>query len=231
MADESIKAKDYTENKECQVPLLERLVDRFKNVGWIMPEKQFDLYHAIKNDIIVHGKHSLKHNVCDVGCGLGVGANILSQEAKFVWGIDKEDDFIRFAKQMFAREMKPQVTFDTVNIMNFKRETMKFHVVTMIEVIEHIDDYQKALDWIKRLGKRGKTTYYISSPNRNSDNIQDDTPRNEYHVREWSAAEFYDVMIDNFEQVMLYNHDLKKDVDLDTTTTPLVAKCKNAIRK
>ena len=69
-----------------------------------------------------------------------------------------------------------------------------------------------------------KTLGFITTPNRNSPDIQKDKPRNPHHVREWTAAEFWDVMCKNFKSVTLYKHDLSGTVDLDTTETPIVAK-------
>lgn len=219
----------YKEHEEKDIDMVHRLCDRFKNVGLVMPNKQREIYEAIRNEIVMTGRYKLKNTVCDVGCGTGIGSNILSEEAKFVWGIDKSEEHINFANQMFSRKALPQVTFDVVDILEFPRETMKFSIVAMIEVIEHIDDYQTALDFVKGRLCKNSTVLYISSPNRNSPDIQDDTPRNDFHVREWTAGEFYDVMIKNFKSVNLYKWDLTEKVDLDTKYTPLVAKCKGLL--
>ena len=220
---------EYKENPEIEIPMVERLFDRFKNCGLVMPQKQQEMYHAIKKDIIVHEKFSVKKTIVDVGCGTGIGSNILSQEAKFVWGIDKSEESINFAKQMFEREKMPQITFDVVDINTFPRETMKFGAVVMIEVLEHIKDYQLALDFIKKRLCKEDTKVYISSPNRNSPELQKDTPENKYHCKEFTAAEFYDILIKNFKVVMLYNHNLTNDQDLDSQDTPLLAKCSGLI--
>jgi len=93
-------------------------------------------------------KYIWKPKVVDVGCGSGIGSNVLSQEADFVWGIDKNEWSIEFAKEAFTREKNgiyysSQVTFDQIDITEDTREFMKFEVVVAIEIIEHIFDYKK----------------------------------------------------------------------------------------
>lgn len=167
------------------------------------------------------GKHIWKPKVVDVGCGSGVGANIISQEADFVWGIDKNEWSIEFAKEAFTREKNsiyytPQLTFDVFDIVNDSRETMKFDIVVMIEVIEHIEDVDTFLRAvIKKFTKKDKrgdvhvpneaTEFFISTPNRNSPKIRKDHPENPYHVREWTAQEFHDMMLHYFEEVEMMN--------------------------
>src|SRR3990167_8980212 len=176
---------EYIENEEKEeIDIFERSMNRYREKGIFLPQKQREMYEAIKNDIIVWEKLSLKRKVVDVGCGIGIGSNILSQESIFVWGIDKSEKNIEVARQLFARRRLPQVTFDIVDLITFPRETAKFQIVTLIEVIEHIKDASKALQMLKaRFGKED-TIFYISSPNRNADELSKEKPENEYHVRE-----------------------------------------------
>lgn len=206
---------EYKKHPETRIDLVERLVDRFKNTGQVMGTGQKELYEAI-------APYCLGKVVYDVGCGLGIGTNILSHKARFVWGLDLEPTHISFARQMYGHE---NLRFDEYNLLSSTpREIVPAHIVTCIEVIEHIEDTDAALAGIKRF-MNDNTVLIISSPNRNSPTLQDDTPRNPLHVFEWTAAEFYDTMIKNFKSVTLYKHDLEEKVDLDTEHTPLVAQC------
>ena len=144
----------------------------------------------------------------------------MSQESHFVWGIDKNEWSIEFAKEAFTRERNNyyysgQLTFDVFDIMTDTRETLKVDVVTAIEVIEHIYDTDLFLrNIITKFAKKDKkgsynvpqpTTYFISSPNRNFVKIRKDRPENPYHCREWTAQEYVGLLRQYFENVLLMN--------------------------
>lgn len=204
----------YTENPELKLDMVARLFDRFKNTKLIMPESQRVFYQEL-------APYCLGKIVFDVGCGAGIGTNILAHKARFVWGLDLEENHIEFARAMFGCE---NIRFDQYDLLNATpRELATAHIVVLSEVIEHVQDYQALLSGLKKFMSE-KTVGFITTPNRNSDDIQNDTPRNPHHVREWSAGEFYDVMIKNFKIVTLYKHDLSETIDLDSKHTPIVAK-------
>lgn len=204
-----------------------------------------NMYTFIKNQCIkkvqAHAqfeKQIWKPNIVDVGCGSGVGSNILSQEAHFVWGIDKNEWSIEFAQEAFTREKNgiyysPQVTFDVFNILEDSRQVMQFDIVTAIEVIEHIYDTDKFLRALQRFTKKDKkgnvhvnppTEFYISTPNRNSKKIRKDHPDNTFHVREWTSSEFKNLLLKYFEQVELFDNTGKPVAD-DCADDIVLARC------
>jgi 2-polyprenyl-3-methyl-5-hydroxy-6-metoxy-1,4-benzoquinol methylase len=211
----------YKENPELPENMISKHVERFEKHGLVMPEEQRTIYQEITK--MITGLV-----VADIGCGTGIGTNILSQEARFVWGVDKDPKAIDFAKQMFER--KPscglgQVSFEVLDLVNPPtREHGKFHVITCVDVLEHIEDYQTALNTIKRFYESGKTTLFISTPNNSNEKFPKDHPLNPHHVRQWTCAEFYDIMIKNFQYVNLMSWNMKDLLDLNTTITPLVCK-------
>lgn len=198
-----------------------------KRVGKILWYPQRNMYTFIKNycmkKILSHPqypKYLWKPKIVDVGCGSGVGSNILSQEADFVWGIDKNDFSLEFAKECFTREKNglyysSQVTFDNFDIVNDTRETMKFDIVVAIEVLEHVYDTDKFLKGLIRFTKKNKqgqpvqgydaTEFFISSPNRNFRKIRKDRPENAFHVREWTSQELCGLLKDYFTEVSIMN--------------------------
>jgi 2-polyprenyl-3-methyl-5-hydroxy-6-metoxy-1,4-benzoquinol methylase len=233
-----ISDPEYMENPyAAEIDLVSRLHGRFQRTGWVMPEAQFRMYHAIKDTLLSPVQ---KHpefprfvwtpKVIDVGCGCGIGSNILSQRADFVWGIDKSEEAIHFARQMFARVKNevywsPQVSFDVIGVTAEPRELMKFDVVVSIEVIEHLADYRLLLAFLKRAGKPS-AAYFISTPNRDAwkGSGRAKRPRNPCHVREWNAREFREVLSEEFSRVELFNPDLVPVSD-ETAETPILARC------
>lgn len=212
-----------------------------------MPVSQRNIYRNLKNQLLTETqsyrgfpKQIHKPTICDVGCGLGIGANILSQEAQFVWGIDVDLHSIEFARQMFERQPNniyytPQLTFDVIDIHEEDRGLMTFDYVTCIEVIEHLpaDSADQLVSFLNRLFKKDKagayleneerTKAFVSTPNRNSPNIADATPNNEHHCFEATAGELYEFFTKKYRAVTVYDEHMVPQ-ELDTTATPLVFK-------
>ena len=216
--------------------------------GKLLWYPQRNMYTFIKNYCIQkamnhpqYPKYIWKPKIVDVGCGSGVGANIMSQEADFVWAIDKNEWSIEFCKEAFERVKNgiyynPQLTCDIFDIIKDTRETMKFDIVVAIEVIEHIEDTDKFLrsiiDKFTKKDKRGDvhipaeaTEFFISSPNRNFHKIRKDRPENPFHVREWAAQEYVGLLRQYFEEVSLMNQK-GEPVPEDTVADEVIfAKC------
>lgn len=233
----------YKENPEMEDKnqVLANLV-QFTHSGKLLWGDTRNMYEYIKNWCMgrtlehpQYPKYIWRPTIVDVGCGSGVGSNVLSQEADMVWGIDKNKLSIDFAKEAFTRVKNgiyysSQVSFDQIDILEDRWEFMKMEVVVAIEIIEHIFDYKKFLEaLITKFDTRNKdwpTTYFISTPNRNSPTIQKDHPKNKYHVREWTSFEFYNVLSEYFNDVKLLNQ-TGDELSIDTDVTPILAKCTN----
>jgi 2-polyprenyl-3-methyl-5-hydroxy-6-metoxy-1,4-benzoquinol methylase len=210
----------YNPNPESKEDMVAKLAERFQKRGVVMSPEQRNIYEKISE--MVTGL-----TVIDIGCGTGIGTNILSQEARYVWGVDYDPQHIEFAKQMFARKNTSgmgQVEFEVLDLVKPpSRELSKFSVIVCVDVLEHIEDYQTALNTIKRFYDPGKTTLFLSTPNRNdAEKFPQDKPLNPHHVREWTIAEAYDIMIKNFQGVTCYSWDMETRIDLDSKITPVV---------
>lgn len=210
-----------------------------------------NMYTYIKNYCIAkiskhpqYPKYVWKPKIVDVGCGSGVGSNILSLEGDFVWGIDKNAFSIEFAKEAFQREKNgiyysSQLTFDNIDIMTENRELMKFDIVVAIEIIEHIKDTDTFLKQLITLftkrDKRGRplvddlqmTEFFFSTPNRNSPKINKEKPANEFHVREWTSQEFHELLSKYFNNVFFMNNK-GEPVEVDCKDDIVFAKCSSA---
>lgn len=236
-----------------ELDLISRMHGRFKGTGFVMPEAQRKIYEGIKNYFIQDVKNYRgfpktihRPSVVDVGCGVGIGTNILSQEAQFAWGIDSNAESIKFANQCFARLQNniyytPQVTFDVIDATNESRGLSEFDYVACIEVIEHIprDQAEALIKFLNRFVKRNKreeyitddsrTKIFLSTPNRNNPRLQKDTPFNEHHCYEASAGEMYDFLTKHYGAVTVYNSDFEPQ-ELSTEASPLVFKLENPLQ-
>ena len=180
-----------------------------------------------------------KPKIVDIGCGSGVGSNIMSQEADFVWGIDKNDFSLEFAKECFTREKNgeyysPQVTFDKFDLFNDNRQVMAFDIVVAIEVAEHVWDINGFLNALKRFTKRDKqgrvieanpTEFFISTPNRAHRKLRKDKPENPFHVREHTKTEFTNLLLKHFKQVEILDQQGNPAGDQEDLHQIIFAKC------
>jgi 2-polyprenyl-3-methyl-5-hydroxy-6-metoxy-1,4-benzoquinol methylase len=251
----SVKLPDnYIERPMAEeLDLPSRIHGRFKGSGLVMPFSQRNIYKNLTKFFVEDVKTYRgfpktihKPSVVDVGCGCGIGANIMSQEAQFVWGIDTNKESIQYATEMFERQPNniyytPQLTFDVVDVNDEPREMMQFDYVVCIEVIEHIPSQsaENLLKFLNRLVKKDKqrqyltdtsrTKIFLSTPNRNSPKIQKDTPLNEHHCYEATAGEMYEFLTKHYEYVTVYNENLDL-CDLGTEDTPLLFKLENPLQ-
>ena len=67
-----------------------------------------------------------------------------------------------------------------------------FDVVTCVDTIEHVEDYNRLIKEILRVSKKG---VFLSTPNRRPEYTNaDGTPKNHWHLREWSFDEFNEIV-------------------------------------
>lgn len=231
----------YKENPEQEdKPQWEANFQLFAKHGYMIWHPTRDMYEFINrynlDKVLQHPQYPKfiwKPKIVDVGCGTGVGSNILSQEADFVWGIDKNEKSLQFAKQCFSRVKNgiyysSQVEFDCIDFVKDSRTFMKFDVVVSIEVFEHINDWRTFVkNLIEKFDNRSPhtpTEYFISTPNRNNRHIRNDKPYNPYHVRELSSAEFFNALSEYFSEVYFYNSKGEPIEGIETNHTPLLAR-------
>lgn len=204
------------------------VLSRWQKRKEVKAASQVRMYKRISNVWCV-GK-----SVLDAGCGMGIGSNWLGQNALGVLGVDNNPENIALAKEIFE---SPTIKFEEMDLtVGPTRPTAGFDVVTCIEVIEHVKDYDKVLSVLKRFyDPKRRTIFFISSPNRNSEKLGKERPNNPYHIREFTAGEFYEVMTKHFKNVVMYSAEkldtfsFGESVDGNTTETPLLAKCEDPI--
>ncbi len=147
---------------------------------------QKETYYYILNKYVKDG-----HRVLDVGMGAGYGMNLLSIKAKEVYGVDVDRKSLEHCKKAVIGK-NPKVK--DVRLYDGYKLPFKdnhFDVVTCVDVIEHVEDYERFIDELLRVTKR---VVAFGTPNRRPEYTNEDgTPKNHWHLREWSFEEFDEI--------------------------------------
>lgn len=118
-----------------------------------MKKKLDSIYEAYMGDISreftrnvrtrVHWicKEAAGDSVLDVGCSQGITSILLGREGKTVFGLDVEEESIRFANNKLSTESadtQKNISFITGNFLNQQFEKKHFDTVILTEVLEHV---------------------------------------------------------------------------------------------
>ncbi|MBI5894043.1 MAG: class I SAM-dependent methyltransferase [Deltaproteobacteria bacterium] len=104
-------------------------------------------WFAARRKIIMHIIENILHNIksehqeitiCDLGCGCGATLRALSKKYN-VLGMDSSDDAIRFCRERGLIIQKGSLPY------NIPYEENQFDVVLLLDVLEHIEEDEKAL--------------------------------------------------------------------------------------
>lgn len=155
-------------------------------VGSVVPV-QIEAYFLALNKYVDENA-----KILDVGFGLGYGLNILSIKSREVNGVDVDVKVLDYCNNTLVGK-NPRLMilkiFDGYNIP-FPDET--FDVVVSVDVIEHVEDYERLIKEMLRVSKKG---VFLSTPNRRAEYTnKDGNPKNYWHLREWSFEEFDEVV-------------------------------------
>ena len=149
-------------------------------------------------------KYVKDKTVLDVACGTGFGSKILRQKGgESVFGVDLSEEAIAFACH---RYFSSGLNFMVGNILEMGFSDNSFDVAVSFETIEHIPEQQKALVEFRRV-LRPRGLLIISSPNRNLTSPGksiNDSPKNEFHLVEYSHHEFVRMLSRCFDIRELY---------------------------
>ena len=169
---------------------------------------QLDIYEAI-------APHLVNKDVLDVGFGTGYGTLQFARYAKFVDGIDADVDAVQFSYKSWPL---PNTRWRLGDVTKMD-ESAQYDAVTMIECLEHVDNWQLALENVAR-ALRPNGVLYLSARNRNAD-----LRRNGNHHREWTAGELLGHLAETYWNISLFDYSLTMRQGPDSRVTPLVAVC------
>lgn len=159
--------------------------------SYVIP--QLEAYFLCLNKYIDEGDR-----VLDVGFGLGYGLNTLSIKAQEVNGVDVDPKVLEYSQKFMCGRNPKLKTLTTYNGYNLNFPDNYFDVVSTVDVLEHVEDYDRFLKELLRVSKKG---VFISTPMRRPEYTNSDgTPRNYWHLREWSKEELQ-LILEKFGQV------------------------------
>ncbi|MBN2301152.1 MAG: class I SAM-dependent methyltransferase [Lentisphaerae bacterium] len=131
--------------------------------------------------------------VLDVGFGLGYGLIILAIKAKEITGVEVDEKALVHCRNTVAGRI-PNLS----QILLYNGATLPFHdncfdVVVCNDVAEHVKEYNRFIKEMLRVSRKG---VFISTPNRRPEHTNPDgTPKNIWHLREWSYEELDAILV------------------------------------
>jgi ubiquinone/menaquinone biosynthesis C-methylase UbiE len=136
--------------------------------------------------------------VLDIACGEGYGSNLMSKEARFVYGVDIDKTSVEEAKLKYKSE---KLEFLTGSTSAIPLENNSIDVVVSFETLEHHDKHDEMMVEIKRVLKP-EGLLIISTPDKlyYSDNRNFN---NQFHVKELYKHEFAGLISKNFNRIQL----------------------------
>lgn len=208
-------------NISAEISWLDRDIGRFKKERKLIPPIQKRIYEKIR-DHWTNGRTAI-----DLGCSIGYGSNILSHDARHVWGVDINEEAIEFAKYTFAR---PNLSFDVMDIESPpNRPLSNFNIVICMEVLEHLVDPQAGINTIKSFfSDKLNTVGFITAPNVANQRIARADAKNHLHLNHWKPGEFYSMLIEHFRAVTMFSGDKvnqwvqEETVDGDDTSSSII---------
>jgi 2-polyprenyl-3-methyl-5-hydroxy-6-metoxy-1,4-benzoquinol methylase len=158
---------------------------------------QKETYYTALNEYVEDGDR-----VLDVGCGIGYGLNLLSIKAGEVVGVDVDAKAIDYCTTQVLKKNPKLKELRHYDGYHLPYEDRAFDVVTCIDVIEHVEHYDAFIDELLRVARR---RVVFGTPNRRAEFTNPDgTPKNFWHLREWSYKELDEILRRHASQIDWY---------------------------
>jgi 2-polyprenyl-3-methyl-5-hydroxy-6-metoxy-1,4-benzoquinol methylase len=151
-------------------------------------ERQMAAYHrALK---YIEGRH-----VLEIGCGEGIGTSILASKAHSIVALDYSEKALQVARTKFSSK---NIEFVQTKVPPIGFDDMSFDAVVCFQMIEHLERPEELVDEIRRV-LRNDAHALIATVNK-EETISD----NPYHLHEFVAEEFRELLKNSFNSVELY---------------------------
>jgi SAM-dependent methyltransferase len=141
--------------------------------------------------------------VVDCACGDGTSTSIFAASAEIAYGFDVSLESVSRAKQANRSE---RAVFQHADATALPVEDRSAEVFVSLETIEHIQKDRAFLDEVVRI-IRDDGIFICSTPDRDvysPGNSLSSKPWNQFHVREYSANEFAEMLTERFATVQFF---------------------------
>lgn len=151
-------------------------------------------------------KFALHHvqgkTVIDLGCGTGYGSAILARQARYVIGVDIDQEAIKYAKENYNSSNMEFLRGDCVRL-NLNK---KFDIAVAMELIEHLDENEQHA-MLKCVSNHLKSngTFIASTPNKETYTLKLD-----FHKRELNREEFQNMISKHFRNVKILGQGIEE---------------------
>lgn len=125
----------------------------------------------------------------DIGCGDGVMLYKISRRGGKAVGVEMDPTGVGLAARMLRRHEVSPVALTRASAYALPFADGAFDFVTMVEVLEHLDDVETLLGEIRRVLRPGGVLA-LTTPHR----LESGIPQDPYHCREYSGPELRALM-------------------------------------
>lgn len=154
---------------------------------------------------LIYGEHLIRYQaaqelcsgkiVLDIASGSGYGTKLLAEKAEKVYGVDVNEGAIKYSQEMFAAE---NIEYKLGDGENIPLPDNSVDVVVTFETIEHVANYKKFMDEIKRVLKKDGLAI-ISTPN-----DLEFAEGNHFHLHEFQYDELINLIQKSFTNTKSY---------------------------
>lgn len=191
-----------SQNPEIDQPRLPQMAALFQRSGRLIYQEQRQIYNNLLRTLP-------PGSVLEAGAGNGGGLACIERGRNFCTSTDKLADNCQLMSELYPWLHIQQ--WDITSGPYYPHD----HVIC-IDVIEHIDDVQSA---VNNLVLSASESVWISTPNKNNPALDRDVPANTCHVREYRPGEVMDLLGGD---VTIRHWSDFSELPIDTEITPLV---------
>lgn len=163
----------------------------FYSLGYGRFQKYY--FKSLVKPILPYFKKFKKAQILDIGCAYGYVLNLLPKNSN-MFGLDISEHAINTAKKNFK-----DITFKVGNVEEkIPFPANSFDIIILNDVIEHLENPQKALENIKKILKKDGILY-ITTPNLNllRKKLFGFADKMEHHISLFSHKNLCELLINN----------------------------------